>query len=291
MEMNKVDYSIEVNNIQKNYKDFKLHNVNFNLEAGTIMGLIGENGAGKTTTLKLILNLIKRDSGNIKIFGLDNITDEKQIKENIGVVFDECCFPDNITPKNITAIMSNIFTNWDNKKFISYMAEFKLPETKTIKEYSKGMKMKLSIAIALSHNPKLLILDEATSGLDPIVRDEILDIFLGFIQDSTHSILVSSHIISDLEKIADYITFMHQGEIVFSKSKDDLINNYGLIKCGVNDINKIDQNDIIKYRKNNFCYEALFENRNKIEAKYKNFVIDNVSIEDIMLFYVKGDKI
>ncbi len=282
---------MELKNVCKSYDGFKLNNVSFCLPKGSIMGFVGENGAGKTTTIKAILNLIKIDSGSIEVLGLNNIKHEKQIKEQIGVVFDESYFHDNLKPKDISKIMKDVFTNWDGKLFNYYINRFKLPENKIIKEFSKGMKMKLSIATALSHNPKLLILDEATSGLDPVMRNEILDVFLDFIQDEDHSILISSHITSDLEKIADYITFINQGKIVFSNSKDDLIYNYGVLKCGLNNFKKIDKTYMVAYRKSQFGYEVLVNKKNEIKKKYKDFIVDNISIEDIMLFYVRGELI
>lgn len=286
-----MEYNIEVENLTKKYENFELQNVSFKLPKGCIMGFIGENGAGKTTTLSLILNTIKKDCGNIKIFDMDNIKFEKQIKQNIGVVFDESLFPDNLKLKDISTIMKNVFKNWDNSVFLNYSNKFKLPSDKIIKQYSKGMKMKLSIAVALSHNSKLLILDEATSGLDPIIRDEILDVFLEFIQDEEKSILLSSHITSDLEKIADYITFIHEGKVIFSESKDDLIYQYGILKCGLEDIKNISADDIVGQRKNQFGYEILVKDRDSMHKKYKNLIIDNVSLEDIMLFYVKDKNI
>lgn len=286
-----MDYSLEIENLSKTYDTFKLEDINFKLPSGSIMGLIGENGAGKTTTLKLILNLIKRNEGTIKIFGKDNIENEREIKEQIGIVLDESYFHDTLKASDICLIMKNIYKNWDTDIYNNYLNKFNLHKNKILKEYSRGMKMKLSLAVALSHNPQFLILDEATSGLDPIVRNEILDVFLEFIQDEQHSILVSSHITSDLEKIADYITFIHDGKIVFSKSKDDLIYNYGLIKCSINDINKIGEADIIARRKNQFGYEILISDKKEMQKKYKDFIIDNTAIEDIMLFYIKGDKI
>lgn len=286
-----MDYSLEIENLSKTYDTFKLEDINFKLPSGSIMGLIGENGAGKTTTLKLILNLIKRNEGTIKIFGKDNIENEREIKEQIGIVLDESYFHDTLKASDICLIMKNIYKNWDTDIYNNYLNKFNLHKNKILKEYSRGMKMKLSLAVALSHNPQFLILDEATSGLDPIVRNEILDVFLEFIQDEQHSILVSSHITSDLEKIADYVTFIHDGKIVFSKSKDDLIYNYGLIKCSINDINKIGEADIIARRKNQFGYEILISDKKEMQKKYKDFIIDNTAIEDIMLFYIKGDKI
>ena len=220
-----------VRNLSKRYDEFQLKNVSFSLPKGCIMGLVGENGAGKSTTIKLILNLINRDGGSVSIFGKDNLTHEKTIKEDLGVVFDESSFPDNLNAKNISLVMKNVYKNWDEGLFYSYLKRFALPAQKKVKDYSRGMKMKLAIAAALSHHPKFLILDEATSGLDPMVREEILDIFLEFIQDEEHSILLSSHIISDLEKIADYVTFIHRGEVLFSEAKDQLLEEYGILKC------------------------------------------------------------
>ncbi len=284
-------YSLVVDNVSKKYKDFKLDNVSFELPKGSIMGFIGENGAGKSTTIKAILNLINRESGTISVFGLDNIKDEKQIKEDIGIVLDESNFPDNLTLKNISLIFKNIYKSWDDDVYYSYTKRFSLPNDKIIKEYSRGMKMKLAIATALAHKPKLLILDEATSGLDPVVRNEILDVFLDFIQDEEHSILVSSHITSDLEKIADYITFIHQGKIVFSKSKDTLLYEYGILKCKSEDFNLINKSDIMAYKKNDFSYEILINNKENARKKYSNCVIDNASLEDIMLLLVKGERV
>lgn len=281
---------IEVRNLNKKYNGFCLKDINLNLEKGTIMGLIGENGAGKTTTIKSILNITSSEKANIKVFGLDMQKNEKKIKEEIGVVLDESFLSEYLTPIDINKIMKNFYKNWDKELFFKYVEEFKLPKEKMVKEYSSGMKMKLKIATALAHKPKLLILDEPTSGLDPIVRNEILDIFRDFIQDEEHSILISSHITSDLEHIADYITFINQGEIVFSKTKDELIEEYGIVKCSEIDFNKIDKIDYIKYLKRKYQYEVLVENRNDFKRKYGNFIIDKPSIEDIMLIYNKGVK-
>ena len=285
-----MDYILNVENLSKDYNDFSLKNINFKVPKGSIMGLIGENGAGKTTTIKLILNLAKKNNGDIKVFGLDHIKDEMKIKENIGVVLDESYFHDNLKPENISVIMANIYDNWDKSLFSYYLEKFKLPKDKIVKKFSKGMKMKLSIAVALSHDPQLLILDEPTGGLDPIVRNEILDIFLEFIQNEEKSILFSTHITSDLDKIADYITFIHEGNIILSESKDELIDSYGILKCGIKDFDGIDKTDIIGYRKSQFAYEILVKNKQKIGNKYKNFVIDPANLEDIMLFYLRRDS-
>jgi ABC-2 type transport system ATP-binding protein len=281
---------LQVKDLTKHYSAFTLDRVNFSLPRGSIMGFIGENGAGKTTTIKLILNLIKKDGGEIRVFGQDNIQNERQIKEKLGVVLDESSFHDNLKPMEISSIMRNIFKGWDNEKYVGYLKRFKLPTDKRIKEYSKGMKTKLSIAAALAHDPMLLILDEATSGLDPIVRNEILDIFMEFIQDEEHSVLMSTHITSDLERIADYITFIHEGRIVFTSSKDDIIYNYGVLKCGAEDFAKIPPSDIAGYRKGQFGYEALVKDRGKMHASLRQCTIDNASIEDIMLFHIRSDK-
>lgn len=281
---------LKVENLSKSYDDFTLENVGFNLPKGSIMGLVGENGAGKTTIIKLILNLIKRENGYIKVFGLDNIENEQQIKEKIGVVLDESYFHDNLRAKDISLIMDNIYSNWDKSVFLYYLKKFKLPLDKIVKDFSKGMKMKLSIAVALSHDPQFLILDEPTSGLDPIVRSEILDIFMEFIQDEEKSILFSTHITSDLDKIADYITFIHNGAIIFPESKDDMINNFGIIKCGKEDFNMIDKTDIVGYRKSQFGYEVLINNKQRNRSKYNTFIIDSASLEDIMLLYIRRER-
>ena len=278
-----MEYALKLENVSKIYTDFKLEHVNINLPQGCIMGFIGENGAGKSTTIKLILDLIKRDEGTITILGKDNKTELRSVKENIGVVMDESNFPENLNAVEINKILKKTYKTWDENKFYNLLQSFSILQNKSIKDYSRGMKMKLSIAVSLAHDSKILILDEATSGLDPIVRDEILDIFLDFIQDETHSIFISSHIISDLEKVCDYITFIHKGKIVFSESKDDLIDNYGIIKCTEEDLKKIDSNFIKGIRKNKFGVEALVL-KNKIKG---NFVMEKAKIEDIMIFHIK----
>ena len=275
---------LETKNLSKRYHEFELKNVSFSLPKGCIMGLVGEYGAGKSTTIKLLLNLIRRDGGEVMILGKNNLNHEKEIKEDIGVVFDESNFPDNMNAADISLVMNNIYRNWDQKLFDGYLRRFSLPPQKKVKDYSRGMKMKLSIAAALSHHPKFLILDEPTSGLDPMVREEILDIFLEFIQDEEHSILISSHIISDLEKIADYITFIHKGKILFSEAKDQLLEDYGILKCSHTELDQLDKGLIIGYRKNQFGVEALVK-RKKLKGKY---LIDSAGIEDIMLFYSRG---
>lgn len=281
---------LEIKNLSKKYDDFELKNINIELPKGMIMGFIGENGAGKTTTIKAILNIINRDAGEIKIFGLDNKENERKIKEDIGVVLDDSFLSEYLNPSDINKIMKNIYKNWDEKLYFKYIEEFKLPKEKISKEYSSGMKMKLKIAVALAHHPKLLILDEPTSGLDPIARNEILDIFQEFIQDENKGIFVSSHITSDLEHIADYITFINNGEIVFTKTRDELIENYGIVKCSEEQFKKINKKDYIRYKKNRYEYDVLIENKYEFKKSYDISVIDKPTIEDIMLIYIKGEK-
>lgn len=286
-----MDYILEVKDLEKKYKDFTLDKINFSIPAGTIVGLIGENGAGKSTTINAILNLIKKDGGEIKVLGKEMTDSDTGMRNEIGVVFDGDNFYETLTPGKIGNIMKKVYSNWDMSCFEDYLKRFQLPVSKEIKQFSKGMKMKFTIAVALSHNPRLLILDEATSGLDPIVRDEVLDIFLDFVQDETHAVLVSSHITSDLEKIADYITFIHEGKLIFSLSKDELIYNYGIIKCGREQFMKMDSDDIIAYRKRDYEYEILVSDKTRMGRKYKNCLMNDVTIDDIMLLYVKGEKV
>ncbi|HJK35509.1 MAG TPA: ABC transporter ATP-binding protein [Methanocorpusculum sp.] len=286
-----MEYAINVTGLCKSYQDFALDNVSFAVPKGSIMGFIGENGAGKSTTIKAMLNLIHRDAGTVEILGMDLDGHEKEIKERIGVVFDECCFHDNLTPADISKILGNIYQNWDGKLYQKYLVQFGLDEKKKIKEFSRGMKMKLGIAAALAHRPDVLILDEATSGLDPIVREEILDIFLDFIQDENHAILISSHITSDLDKIADYLTFIHHGRIILSDGRDDLMDSMGIVKCGIEDLAKIEKDQIIRYRKNQFGCEVLVRNKRSFAAGHPNMVIDPVTTEAIMLFYSRGEEL
>lgn len=281
---------LEVKNLCKNYDKFSLKNISLNLPKGTIMGLVGENGAGKSTTIKAILNLVNTSDGTIKIFGLDCKEHEMEIKEEIGIVLDDGFVSEYLNPTDINTIMKNVYKNWDEELYFKYLENFKLPKDKLSREYSSGMKMKLKIAVALAHHPKLLILDEPTSGLDPIARNDILDIFQDFIQDEEHGIFVSSHITSDLESIADYITFINNGEIVLSKTRDELLDKMGIAKISKEQFEKIDQNDYIRFKKNKYEYDVLVEDRTTFKTKYKIEVIDKPRIEDIMIMYVKGEK-
>ncbi|MGB4659262.1 MAG: ABC transporter ATP-binding protein [Mobilitalea sp.] len=284
--------AITIRNLTKNYKDFSLNKISFSVPKGSIVGFVGENGAGKTTTIKAILDLIQVKEGEIEVLGADAKNLPKELKAQIGVVFDGSNLHDNLTSKNINQVMKNIYFNWEETLFLNYLKTFQLPDNKIIKEYSRGMKMKLSIAIALSHHSKLLILDEATSGLDPMVRDEILDIFLEFIQDEEHTIFISSHIISDIEKIADYVTFIHQGSIVFSESKDELIYQHGVIRCKKEEVAGIDHSYIVGIRENSFGAEVMIHNKEEFQKHFHDYMIDKTSIEEIMLFISrrKGER-
>lgn len=279
--------ALELSSVSKHYKDFTLDNISFKVPQGSIVGLIGENGAGKSTTINAVLGLINKDSGTVTMLGKTDI--DAVCKENIGVVFDGNNYPDMLTPKKLGKVFENIYSSWNKKKYEELLKKFNLPLDKKIKKFSKGMKMKYAISVAFSHNSKLLILDEATSGLDPIMRDEILDMFLDFIQDEENSILVSSHITSDLEKVADYIVFIHNGKIVFSKPKDELLENYGIIKCGASLFDEIDKEKIIAYRKQDYEWQILVDDRQSAKKKYPKALIVPASIDEIMLMYVKGE--
>lgn len=240
--------------------------------------------------MNCILNVIRRDSGTIEIFGREMTDEDIDIRENIGVVYDSNNFPEYLTAKQLADILGRIYRKWDDFCFEQFLRRFGLPESQKIKTYSRGMSMKLAIAVALSHDSKLLILDEATSGLDPIMRDEILDVLLEFVKQENHSILLSSHITSDLEKIADYIVFIHNGEIILNKTKDELIYEYGVIRCSENDFHNISSEDILSSMKKDYQIDVLIKNRKLIEKKYKNLIVDSVSLDEIMLLLVKGER-
>jgi ABC-2 type transport system ATP-binding protein len=283
---------IEIKNLKKKYDDkFELGEIDITIPKGVIVGLIGENGAGKTTLIKLMLNIIKSDNGEIKIFGKDNKRKEKEIKEDIGVVLDNMFFPELLNAKDINNSMKDIYKNWDSKLYFSYLKEFDLPDNKSLKSMSKGMRKKLEIATALAHKPKLLILDEPTSGLDPVIRNEVLDIFQKFIEDEEHGVLLSTHITSDLEHIADEIIFIDKGKKVLQKSRDEIIDNYGILKCDIDYFSNIDKKDIITYKKTKYAYEILVDDKEKTSKKYPSCVIDKITLEDLMVLVIKGEKI
>ncbi|MDE6659412.1 MAG: ABC transporter ATP-binding protein [Eubacterium sp.] len=273
--------AIEVKNLSKHYKGFSLENISFSLPSGCIMGLVGENGAGKSTTIKLILDMIQKSSGEVTLLGQST---KDCSKEDIGVVTEEIGVPINFNAMEINSVFKNIYKKWNENEFFTYLTKFNIPTNKKIKDFSKGMKMKLHIALALSHSAKLLILDEATSGLDPVVRDEILDIFNEFTRDENHSILFSSHIVSDLEKVCDYIAFMHNGKLILCEEKDELLNNYSIIQCDESTINEIDKADILSIRKSNYAVKAVI----KSNAVTDNMISAPISLEDLFVYMIRG---
>jgi ABC-2 type transport system ATP-binding protein len=287
-----MNLAVELKGVSKQYEnsDFRLNNVSFSVPKGAIMGFEGENGAGKSTTIGCILNTLVKDSGTVKILGKEMTDEAIDIRNDIGVVYDTNSFPEKLTPLKICSAMRHFYSNWDKKLFQEYLQKFKLPENAQIKTFSRGMTMKFAIAVALSHHPKLLILDEATSGLDPIVRDDILDILMDFVRDENNSILFSSHITSDLEKVADYITFIHEGNIIFTEAKDALKYSYGVMRCKQAQFAKLDKGDILAYRKHDYQIDVLVADKKAAAKKYRDIVIDDVGIEEIMLMLVKGEK-
>lgn len=250
---------LELQQVSKSFPSsgFRLENITFSLPYGTIMGFVGENGAGKTTTIGCVLNTIAEYSGTVKLFGKKMLDTDTDIREKIGVVYDGDNFPAYLNANQLAHVMAGFYKQWDNDLFQKYLRDFKLSAKQKIKHYSKGMTMKLAIAVALSHHPQLLILDEATSGLDPVMRDEMLDVFLDSVQEEGHSILLSSHITSDLEKIADYITFIHNGKLIMTVTKDDLLYNYAVMRCTENQFTSIDNDDIVAYRKRDYQIDVL----------------------------------
>lgn len=284
---------IELHQVSKAFpkSNFMLDKVSFSLPYGAILGFVGENGAGKTTTIGCILNTVTKDSGTVKLFGKEMLDTDTDMREKVGVVYDGDNFPGYWNAKQLSQVMQGLYKKWDNSLFQKYLKSFDLPAKQKIKYYSRGMTMKLAIAAALSHHPQLLILDEATSGLDPIMRDEMLDVFLEFVQEEDHSILLSSHITSDLEKAADYITFIHNGKLVMNTAKDDLIYNYAVMRCKESQFHALDPRDILAYRKRDFQIDVLVSNGKEVQRKYKDIVADHVSIDEIMLLLVKGERV
>lgn len=287
-----MNYALKLENVCKTYEmsDFVLDNVSFAVPMGSVMGFVGENGAGKTTTIGCILNTLSRNSGSIQLFGKEMQDKDTELRNEIGVVYNGDNFPKYLTARQLSNIMEGIFSKWDDALFQKYLHTFHLNEKQKIGKYSKGMTMKLAIAVALSHHPKLLILDEATSGLDPIMRDEMLDVFLEFVGSDDHSILLSSHITSDLEKIADYITFIHQGRIILTESKDNLIYKYAILRCKEKQFESLDKNDILAYRRQDYQIDVLVDNKEAAKHKYAGVVIDCATIDEIMLILVKGER-
>jgi ABC-2 type transport system ATP-binding protein len=283
---------LDLKNVSKKYNNssFALDNITFSLPYGSIMGYVGENGAGKTTTIGCILNTLSKDNGTIHLFGKEMNDKNPLLREDIGVVYDGDNFPSYLNAEKLANVMRELYKQWDDGLYDRQLANFKLNKKQKIKTYSKGMTMKLAIAVAIAHHPKLLVLDEATGGLDPIMREEILDIFLDFVQDENHSILLSSHITSDLEKVADYITIIHDGKIILSARKDDLIYRYAVMRCTAEQFSKLNRSDMLAHRNKDYQIDVLVPDKNTAARKFKGVVIDTVSIDEIMLLLVKGGR-
>lgn len=283
---------LELKDVTKNYGDFVLDKVSFEVSEGGICGFIGQNGAGKTTTIQLILDIVKKDAGEIRVFGTS--TEDKEaltlLKQDIGVVYDEMGFHEFLTPVDIGKMMKLIYRNWDDKVYKKYLENFGLPSGKACGKFSRGMRMKLQIAVAMSHHARLLIMDEPTSGLDPIVRNEILQIFQEFVLEENHTILLSSHITGDLERIADEVVFINKGKIVLAGNKDEILQRHGLMKCRKEELQKVEEEDIVAVRSGSFSVEILAKNRQECRKKYPEFMMEQPSLEDIMLFYVGGKQ-
>ena len=288
--MSEYENAIEIKGITKKYDGFTLDNVSFDVPKGSIMGFIGQNGAGKSTTIRSLLNIIPVDGGEIKILGLDHLKNEKEIKERIAVVFDELPFNDVFNAKDMSRIFEGIYPKWNRNMYVRYLERFQLPMKKKIGEFSKGMKMKLQIATALSHKAKLLIMDEATTGLDPVVRNEILDIFREYLSNDENSILMSSHITSDLDKIADCVTFIDKGKILLTGYKDEILESHGLMKCSKEDYEQMDKEDFVSARISDYCVDVMVADKEMCKKKYSGMLIEKTNLEEIMLFYVNKDK-
>lgn len=279
---------LELKNVCKSFRDFTLNNISFTLPQGYIMGLVGPNGAGKTTTIQLILNMLEKDTGEILVFGKDNVVSEKEIKQDIGIVFDSIFYVDSWTVKDTEKAVSIFYNDWRHDIFNDMVKRFDLPQNKKVGELSRGMQMKLMLACAFSHNAKLLILDEPTSGLDPVTRDEFLEILQDYIKDGERSVLFSTHITSDLEQVADYITLVNQGNMIFTGSMEDLLNSYRLIKGKPRDLTIELEKTIIGLRKTNMGFDGLISA--KAATQYKNYIIDDVKIDDVVVRIGKGGR-
>lgn len=275
--------AVDIRGLCKSYKDFSIDNLNITLPSGCVLGLVGENGAGKSTTIKLILDMIRRDSGSVSILGKDGKKEIQLVKEDIGVVFDELYFPTDLNPLKMGKILKYMYKNWDSEKYSFLLEKFSLPLKKPIKKFSRGMKMKLGITAAMSHNAKLLILDEATSGLDPVVRDDIIDMLTDFTREEEHSILISSHIVSDLEKLCDYIAFLHKGKLMLCEEKDKLYEQYGLVHCTEKELDEIEASAVIGKKTGDYGSEAIVL-KSKVPSGIQIYPMD---IEKLFIFMIK----
>lgn len=284
-----VENAIQIQNLSKVYKDFSLKNITLNIPKGSILGLVGANGAGKSTMIQSMLGLIRSEYDAIQILGKDLRTQEKEIKEDIAVIYDVSHYNLQYTPKFIGSMLQKVYRNWDMESYHGYLKRFGLPRDEKLKTFSKGMKMKLEFAIAFSHAPKILILDEATSGLDPVFRDEILELIREFTEEEEHTVLMSSHITSDLDKVADYIALIHDGTLQFVKTYDEIREDYGILHCGKDFFETLREEDIVSFRKEPYEYKVLVKNKNEILRVFPELEMERASVEDIMLFYVKGE--
>ena len=278
---------IELKGLVKQYKTFTLGPIDLNVPGGSILGLIGENGAGKTTLIKSMLGITRPTAGTVSLLG----TDPDRAKEDIGIVLDDCFFSEYLRIKDVDSVLSRVFRSWDKALFRDYLDKFGLAGTKDIKELSRGMRMKLSLAAALAHRPRLLLLDEATAGLDPVVREEILDEFLAFVSDEEHGILISSHITSDLEKAADYIAYLHQGKLLLCDEKDRLLERYGRLVCAKADLEQVDRSYLVSARKTQFSTEALVRDRAAFSRRYPRLTVEPVTLDEMMVLVVKGESV
>ena len=282
---------IKVEELYKTYDNFTLKNINFEIKPGEIIGLIGENGAGKSTILRQMLNIGKKEKGSIYYFDKDFYEDEKEIKEDIGIVFDECVLPDMFTAADGDCFMKDIYKRWSSETFYKYLSKLNIPRRMEIQKFSKGMKMKISIAVALSHKARILILDEATSGLDPVIRDEILDALVEFVENKEHAILFSTHIISDVEKAANRILLIHKGEALFFEEKEEIFKNWGVFEVGQDYFDCLYTQDIEAYQMKGEKYIVLTKNIHLVQEKYKFIKTEELSLEKIMLIYIKGKRV
>ena len=288
--MKEINNVIELKNVVKDYGDFKLDHISFAVPEGSVCGFIGQNGAGKTTTINLILDIINRDEGEINLFGKPVDKDHAYVREDVGVVFDEMGFHEFMTAKDINIMMKNIYKNWDEVAFFDYLKKFSLPSKKKCGAFSRGMRMKLQIAAAMSHKAKLLIMDEPTSGLDPIVRNEMIGIFRDFVVEEDHTILLSSHITGDLEKIADEVVFIDGGKIVLSGNKDEILEKQGILKCKKEEASKVSEALIVGVEKEAYSTSILVNDRHAAAKLYPDMVIEEAALEDIMIYYVNAKK-
>ena len=275
--------ALEITGLCKTYPDFTLDDLNLTLPSGCVMGLVGENGAGKSTTIKLILNMLRRDAGQVSVLGMDNLTYDRRIKEEVGVVLDDVGFPGCLTPKQIGNILRRTYQNWSDDTYMQLLKKHSLPTDKAFDAFSHGMKMKLGIAVALSHAPKLLLLDEATSGLDPVVRDEVVTLFGEFTRDENHAVLISSHIVSDLEKICDYVAFLHKGKLLLCEEKDALLEKYGVVRCSNEQLEAIPERAVHGIERSPYGVEAVVE-RAAVPA---SFSVGSMDLEQIFLFLIR----